>query len=832
LDVPPCEGAGAFALARDLGVSFAVAQVLARRGLGDLADARAWLAGADEHPASDFRDLDAAVGLIARHAAAGSRITVHGDYDVDGVVATAILVRTLRGIGADVDWYLPARGEDGYGLSARTVEKLAARGTELLITADCGITSVDEVALARSLGLEVVVTDHHSPRADGALPAAPIVHPAVCGYPCPDLCAGGVAHKVAGALLVAAGHDASIARVDLDLVALATVADCVPLRGENRRLVRSGLLALARTEKVGLRALMRVAEVDPSRVDARTLGFRLAPRINAAGRLARADAALELLLTHDEERAAQIAQELDRANADRRFVESRILHEAEAQVAQLGDEPAYVLWSEGWHPGVIGIVASRIAERTHRPTVLVALREGEDQGTGSGRSIPAFDLLGGLDAAAAHLLRHGGHRAAAGCTVARAELDAFRAAFVAHAAASLTPDDLVPVERVDAVVAGDELGTQLAEELARLAPFGIGNPSVSLLLPAARLVDPAPMGEGKHLRFTVEAGGVRARAVAFGMTALPEGADAGRLHATFTLELDEYRGAVEPRLVLRRLLPAGDQAPELVGEPEPGTDAWRRTVLAAAQVGGPEPALVGAVPAAAAAGGATVTVMRPPAPSLAAIGVRAAQPVPGLRTVRDRRGGGIAGTISALVHTGEPVLVVCADALLRRRQLAGRLGGFALCSYDALQAAPELADAYPHLVALDPPSHPDHEVLLRRGGPGRMAHLAWGPPELRCSREILDRDLALRPSLTGAYRALRDGSDVAAALAPLPAPAAGRLLRVLAELGLVEVDDDGVAVPPAQRTELERSPTFRAAAARHAEGRAWLTSASETPRAA
>jgi single-stranded-DNA-specific exonuclease len=214
--------------------------------------------------------------------------------------------------------------------------------------------------------------------------------------------------------------------------------------------------------------------------------------------------------------------------------------------------------------------------------------------------------------------------------------------------------------------------------------------------------------------------------------------------------------------------------------------------------------------------------------------VRAAQPVPGLRQVRDRRGGGIAGTIAALVHTGEPVLVVCADALLRRRQLAGRLGGFAICSYDALQSAPELADAYQHVVALDPPGHPDQEALLRRGGSDRMAHLAWGQAELRCCREILDRDLALRPSLTGAYRALRGGSDVPAALAPLPAHAAGRLLRVLVELGLVELaDDDGaVGVPPAQRTELERSPTFRAAAERHAEGLAWLTSASETSRAA
>ncbi len=597
LDVPPCDSAAALSLARDLGMSFPVAQVLVRRGITDLDAARAWLAAADEHPASAFRGIDAAIAVLLSHARAGTRITVHGDYDVDGVTSTAILVRALRAVGADVDWYLPSRSEDGYGLSVATVEKLAARGTKLLVTTDCGITAVEEVALAVSLGLDVVVTDHHSPRADGALPDAPIVHPAVCEYPCPDLCAGGVAHKVAGALLEAAGHDAAVALADLDLVALATVADCVPLRGENRRLVRQGLQALGRTEKVGLRALMRVAKVDPTKVDARALGFGLAPRINAAGRLHRADAALELLLTHDETRADEIAQELDRANADRRFVEQRIAFEAEAQVADLGDQPAYVLWADGWHPGVIGIVASRIAERHHRPTVLIALREGETQGTASGRSIPAFDLLGGLDACASHLLRHGGHRAAAGATVARAELEAFRAAFAAHAASVLEPADLVPVERVDAVVSGDELGQGLAEELGRLAPFGIGNPAVSLLVPAARLVDPHPMSEGKHVRFTVQAGGIRARAVAFNLGALPDGAAEGRLHATFTLELNEWQGAVEPRLLLRKLLPAVAEAPTLIGEAMPGTAAWHEAVLAAAT------SAAVAVPALAGAGG-------------------------------------------------------------------------------------------------------------------------------------------------------------------------------------------------------------------------------------
>jgi single-stranded-DNA-specific exonuclease len=842
LVVPPCDSACALSLSRDLGMSFPVAQVLVRRGITTVEEARAWLAASDTHPASAFRGIDEAIAVLLRHAVAGTRITVHGDYDVDGVTSTAILVRALRAVGADVDWYLPSRSEDGYGLSASTVEQLAARGTRLLVTTDCGITAVEEVALAVSLGLDVVVTDHHAARADGTLPDAPIVHPAVCGYPCPDLCAGGVAHKVAGALLEAAGHDAAIALADLDLVALATVADCVPLRGENRRLVRQGLAALGRTEKVGLRALMRVAKVDPTRVDARALGFGLAPRINAAGRLHRADAALELLLTHDEARAAEIAEELDRANADRRFVEQRITLEAEAQVAELGDQPAYVLWSDGWHAGVIGIVASRIAERQHRPVVMIALREGEAEGTGSGRSIPGFDLLGGLDACASSLLRHGGHRAAAGCTIARAELEAFRAAFVAHAQSVLDPEDLRPVERVDAVVSGDELGQDLAEELGRLAPFGIGNPSVSLLVPAARLVDPRPMSGGKHVRFGVEAGGVRARAVAFNLGVLPDGSAEGRLHATFTLELNEWQGTVEPRLMLRKLLPADAAAPELVGEPDVGTAQWREAVVAEAFAVVPVGVLAsvgaehgGGRPAGGRPAGTGRERGRPSSgPTLSGLAQRAAAtPRSHGRTLRDRRSGGIAGTIAALVYTGESVLVVCADAITRRRQLSGRLSGYAVCSWDALERDPGLGAGYHHLVALDPPMHPDQEALLLAGEVGQMAHLAWGEPELRYCRDVLDRDLALRPSLVETYRALRDGSSLDAALGQRPAAVAGRLLAVLHELGLVELDGEGaVTVPPAQQTELERSPAFRAAAQRHAEATAWLISESTTAQAA
>jgi single-stranded-DNA-specific exonuclease len=785
LDIPPAPIDRVRALERALGVSFPVAQILVRRGLGEEADARAWLAAAERHEPSRFAGIDDAVALVLEHVRAGSRITVHGDYDVDGVCSTAILVRTLRALGADVDWYLPSRTEDGYGLSAATVKRLADRGTRLLVTADCAITAVEEVAQARAAGLDVVVSDHHSPRADGALPGAPIVHPGVCGYPCPDLCAAGVAYKLAAALLAGAGRDASEADEDLDLVALATVADCVPLRDENRRLVREGLRALSASRRPGIRALLRVARVDPGALDARAIGFRLAPRINAAGRLYRADAGLELVLTDDAERAAAIADELDRANAERRHTETRILFEAEAQVRELGEQPAYVLAADGWHPGVIGIVASRIAERHHRPCVLVAF-DG-DEGTGSGRSIPAFDLLGGLDASAEHLLRHGGHRAAAGCSVARSQLEAFRAAFVAHAADVLDAEDLVPVERVDAVVAGDELGLDLAEELERLAPFGIGNPSVSLLVPAARLADPRPMGEEqRHLRFTVQAGGHRARAVAFGVNRLPD----GDVHdATFTLELNEWNGAVEPRLVLRHAQAPAPGAIALVGEPEELVDA------ALAELEGPLPV-------------AGATSRAPGVP-------------------RDRRGGGAAGTIAALVASGEPVLVACADARRRRTHLDGRLGGFALAAWPSIERDPRLLDRYAHVVALDPPAAETQAALV-----DERFTLAWGEAEAEYALRAHEAGYDLRTVAGAVYRALRDGSLEAAVTAAVAPAAAGRALRVLAELGLVRVDARRAELLPATRTELERSAAFRAYTTRLAEGRARLGRAARPARAA
>jgi single-stranded-DNA-specific exonuclease len=565
-EIADCPTADVVRLQRELGVSGALAQVLVRRGLSEPARARAFLAADEQHQPSAFARIERAVATIGEHVSQRRRITVHGDYDVDGICSTAILVRALRALGGDVDHYLPDRAGDGYGLAADTVRRLAARGTRLLITVDCAITAVAEVALAHELGVDVVVTDHHAPRADGALPDAPLVHPALCGYPCEQLCATAVAYKLAQALYEAAGRDVSELERDLDLVALATVADVVELRGENRALVRRGLRTLAATGKPGLRALMRVARVDPRRVDERAIGFALAPRLNAAGRLYRADAGLELVLTEDAMRAAQVAEELDRANYERREVELRIRFEAEAQIAELGQRDAYVLAGEGWHAGVVGIVAARLAERCNRPVVLIAL-EGE-RGRGSARSIPAFDLLAGLDACAEHVLRHGGHRAAAGLEVERASVAALAQALHEHAAGSLAAGDLVAVERVDAVIGGDELSMALAEELRALAPFGRGNPQVSLMLADATFSDVRAIGEGKHARFTVSSRGARARAVAFGGGATLPVAEGEAVEATFKLEVNEYNGVSEPRLVLRHARAAEPQIEAARIEPE------------------------------------------------------------------------------------------------------------------------------------------------------------------------------------------------------------------------------------------------------------------------
>src|SRR5437588_5461186 len=512
----PCPHEVQAELAATLGVSELTAGVLVRRGYEDPDEARAFLAG--ELPPHDpflLGDMGTACERIRAAIAEGRRICVHGDYDVDGIAATALAVLLLRELGADVDWHLPSRFDEGYGVRTETLARLADEGCGLVLTVDCGITAVEEVAEARARGLEVIVTDHHRP--GETLPDCPIVATRPSEYPFPELCGTGVVYKLGQALF---GVDSDVPRRHLDLVALATIADVVPLVDENRSFAIAGLRALARTAKPGLRALMQSAGVDAAAVDAGAVGFRLAPRLNAAGRLGHPREALELLLTEDEAEARRLANSLEELNHERQAVEARILREAAAQVedwpAERRARRAYAVAGADWHEGVIGIVASRLVERYHRPVVLIAGTEGDWKG--SGRSIPSFDLHGALGACAGLLGRWGGHRAAAGLSIREENVDAFAEAFAQQAAAALTEDDLEPVTSIDAVVArGADLSLGLCGELARLAPFGLGNPAPTLLAPGCGLSNLATVGEGKHLRFRIRRGGRDGgSAIAFG----------------------------------------------------------------------------------------------------------------------------------------------------------------------------------------------------------------------------------------------------------------------------------------------------------------------------
>jgi single-stranded-DNA-specific exonuclease len=557
--VTPCPNGESSALAEALGVSETTARVLVRRGYGNPEEARAFLEGAPPgHDPFLLGDMAGAIETINAAIAAGKRICVHGDYDADGICATALAVLILRELGADVAWHLPSRFEEGYGVQRETLARLADEGCGLVLTVDCGVTAVEEIAEARSRGLDVVVTDHHRP--GETLPDCPVVATRPSEYPFPELCGTGVVYKLGEALL-GRGHEALTRH--LDLVALATISDVVPLVDENRALALAGLRALARTQKPGLRALMKAARVDPARVDEGAVGFRLAPRINASGRLCRPGAALELLLTEDSDEAGRLAHQLEELNRERQGVEDRILREALAKVDEWPEAKqrrrGYVLADEGWHEGVIGIVASRLVERFHRPVVLIA--GAGDEWKGSGRSTSPFDLHGGLAACAEYLERFGGHRAAAGLSIQPESVDAFAEAFAAHADAELTEDDLRPVTRVDAVVSGRELTLELCSELRRLAPFGLGNPGVTLLLPSCELAELAPVGNGKHLRFRVrEREDDAGSAIAFGLGAqLDRFRRPGRYDVVFRLEENHWNGTVAPHLVVRRILEAHER---------------------------------------------------------------------------------------------------------------------------------------------------------------------------------------------------------------------------------------------------------------------------------
>lgn len=837
------------ALADGLGLSEPVAVTLVRRGYRTPEAARAFLAADESHPASAFDSMAEVVDLVTTAVKAGERITVHGDFDVDGVCATTLMVSTLRGLGADCDWFIPDRIADGYGLTSQNVERLAERGTGLLITVDCGIGCAAEVRRAQELGMEVVVTDHHQP--GETLPACPILHPAVSGYPFEHLCGTAVAWKLAGALRAGPGGGSpgapsrgvpgdlppgpAVDDADLDLVALATVADVVPLIGENRALVKRGLAEIRRARRVGLRALMAAAKCDPGTVDEGDLAFRLAPRINAAGRLYRADAGVELLLADDPGRAEQIAGELSRANSERRATEREVDAGAEAARRELPDElreaNGLVLAGEGWHPGVVGIVASRLVERHRRPVVVVSLDE-EGGGRGSGRSIPGFDLLAALEACSEHLEGFGGHRAAAGLSLRAESLDAFRAAFAAHANAVLGPEDLRPTERIDALVGGVGLGLELAEELGQLAPFGMGNPGVRLMVPSARVTDVRTMGEGKHARFSLHSGSHRALGVAFGRSSLGV-EEEDPVDAAVRLEVNHWNGSVEPRVVLRELYALGDTA-----EAEaPGADGAHPCRCEDAEWWQRFEAEVAREPGVATLSGMTEQTRHADARRT---------PIAG--------GGSAVARIAELVSSGAGVLAVCADASRRAALASGatglarfnggsgrvacsrcgaealeslaakaRTGGLGLTDYATLERrGPGLADEFEHVVLVDPPRGEGAESLVSAGA--GFLHPLFTDSERDFATSVCEAEAPSRQTIAAAFRALREAGEASgpalrAALSgggphPLSPETAARCFRVLRELDLLRGEPDrgrgSVGVVSSEGTDLNRSAAFRA----------------------
>jgi single-stranded-DNA-specific exonuclease len=776
-------------LSTELGLSEPVAIALVRRGYRTPEEARAFLAADETHSPDAFRSMSTVVERVLAAVEGGKRITVHGDFDVDGVCATAILVGALRELGADCDWLIPDRMADGYGLSPENVERLAARGAQLLVTVDCGITAVEEVRLAKELEMDVVVTDHHQP--GSVLPDCPILHPALDGYPFAELCGTAVAWKLACALR-------DEASADLDLVALATVADVVPLIGENRSLVKRGLEEVRRARRPGVRALLAAAKCDPNQLDEGDLAFRLAPRINAAGRLYRADAGVELFLTQDDARAAEIATELSRANGERRTTEREVANAAEAALKELPDHlreaPGFVVAGKDWHPGVIGIVASRLAEKHHRPVVVVSL-DGEGGGRGSGRSIPGFDLLAALEACSEHLTRFGGHRAAAGLELEEASLDAFREAFAAHAVEVLGPEDLTRTERIDAIVGGASLGLDLAEELRRLAPFGMGNPGVRLLVPSARVRDVRSIGDGKHARFSLHSGSHRALGVAFGRPTLGVGEEEA-VDVAVRLEVNRWNGAVEPQVVLREVYPRPANAGLL-----PAEEWWDRF----------ESELARDSPA----------------------GVSPGETYPHSR--RERRSTNAPAAVAhELASCGAGVLAVTADAAMRTGMACE---GLRLTDYAELERSPGLSGGFIHVVLVDPPPNAEWEAVL--GGasePSCYLHRAWGEAEWRFALSCLSEQLVQRPTLIALFRDLRDAGDAGgeelrqALLGSGPHPrgpeTAARGFRVLDELGFAEGRPEGgrgeVRVVSSEETDLERSAAFRAFSARFQEAQRYL----------
>ncbi len=549
-------------LARDLEILPLTARLLINRGLVDSDRASSFLSPGltDLHDPFLLKDMDKGVRRVREALENGEGIAVYGDYDVDGTSSTALLYLFFKAIGVEVTTYIPDRKTEGYALNIEALKALKARGVKVVITVDCGTSNHEEIAAARALGMDVVVTDHHEPTAQ-SLPACAFINPRQegCAFPFKSLAGVGVAFNLVMALRsrlresgFIKGRGPNLKRF-LDLVAIGTVSDMVPLVDENRVFVRYGLKELADTDRPGLIALKEVSGLRPGPVETHHIAFKLAPRLNAAGRIAKAELALSLLVSEDESRAGAIARELDEANTSRRKLESDIMDEALAMVDG-SEKRALVLFSSKWHQGVIGIVASRLTERFGLPVVMIAV-DGE-VARGSARGVRAFNMLEGIINSAPILLRYGGHRAAAGFSVSSDKIDAFKEQFLGYAARVLSEDDLIPEVELDARVTIQDMNLRAISEIEKLAPFGVANREPLLCLTDTTLMDTKVVG-GRHLRFRFRQDGAMARGIGFGMAGLKELTGEG-FSLAFSPYTDMWGGAVKPGFRIREVSRTSD----------------------------------------------------------------------------------------------------------------------------------------------------------------------------------------------------------------------------------------------------------------------------------
>lgn len=557
---PPPDPVAAGALAAALTIPLPLARLLVQRGIADAELARTFLRPSLEQLADPFalKGMDAAVEVLVAAIRAGETILVHGDYDVDGQSATAILTRGLRAAGGTVVPFVPHRLRDGYDFGPAGLEEARRVGAKVILTCDCGITAVETVRQAREAGMAVVVTDHHLPGAD--LPTAnAVVDPQQPGDTSglTMLCGSGVAFKLVQALAQVMGLSPNLPLHLLDYTALATIADVVPLVGENRVLVRHGLRLLAQSRWPGLQALIESSGVAGKEIRAGQVGFTLAPRLNAAGRVSDAAEGLRLLLTDDPAEARELAETLGRYNAERQSTENRILEIALAQAQDAFDferDAAFVLGEEGWHPGVIGIVASRIVERYGRPTFVIGF-DGE-VGKGSGRSISRFDLHAALVRCGDLLDRFGGHRMAAGLTVRRERFAAFRERFGAVAREQLDPTTLVPEQRIDVELGLAEATDELERLLRAMEPTGMGNPAPVFGVRGVTLERAGVVGKG-HLKGILRGPGAQLSTIGFNLGDRLAAVNGRTVDVAIRLEQNEFNGRTTLQGRMLSIAPAG-----------------------------------------------------------------------------------------------------------------------------------------------------------------------------------------------------------------------------------------------------------------------------------